>query len=134
VPETFRVGSALLVNQAVLDEIGATQFANADDFLRVATQLTQPGTRWAFASNPLTFFLEVFRAPNGWRATNGKLTRDWETDEYQAAVAFTRRLWDAGVIHPDSANMTPTLSVNNWYSPSDTRAATEFSFSPLRRH
>ena len=115
VPEAFRVGSALLVNQTALDEVGATQFASADDFLRVAGQLTRAGSRWAFASNPLAFFTEVFRAPNGWRATNGKLARDWETDEYRAAVAFTRRLWDAGVIHPDSASMTPTQSVNSWY-------------------
>jgi putative aldouronate transport system substrate-binding protein len=36
------------------------------------------------------------------------LTKDWETDEFKAAIAYVRQLWDAGVIHPDS----PTMSVN----------------------
>ena len=52
-------------------------------------------------------------APNQWRNDNGKLTRDIETAEYKAALAYFRSLWDAGVIHPDTPTGGPP---NGFYS------------------
>jgi putative aldouronate transport system substrate-binding protein len=47
----------------------------------------------------------LFGAPNNWRLDpSGTLVRERETDEYRAALAYTRDLWEAGLFHPDSVN------------------------------
>ena len=102
----------------LLDPVGGPAFNTADEFLQKMQELTVPGTQWGLgatsgaATNGIpgiaTYFLESFGAPNIWRATNGNLTKDWETEEFKRAIAYIRKLWDAGVIHPDS----PTMSVN----------------------
>jgi putative aldouronate transport system substrate-binding protein len=103
---------------ALLEPAGGINFKNTDDFLRAMKQLTGGGSQWGLGSTSgaptngipaiATYFLESFGAPNSWRETAAKLTKDWETDEFKAAIAYVRQLWDAGVIHPDS----PTMSVN----------------------
>jgi len=46
----------------------------------------------------------MFRVPNEWRLnTDGTLTKDIETEEFRAAITYQKRLWDAGVFHPDAA-------------------------------
>ncbi|MBV9325399.1 MAG: extracellular solute-binding protein [Chloroflexi bacterium] len=102
----------------LLDPVGGINFKDANDFLKVMQQLTSSGSQWGIGATSgapmngvpglLTYFLESFGAPNIWRAANGKLTKDWETDEFRAAVAYARQLWDAGVVQPDA----PTASVN----------------------
>jgi putative aldouronate transport system substrate-binding protein len=102
----------------LLESVGGISFKNKDDFSRVLKELTVGGTQWGLgmtsgsATNgipgALTYFLESFGAPNVWRETNGRLTKDWETDEFKAALVYLRSLWEAGVMHPDS----PTASVN----------------------
>jgi putative aldouronate transport system substrate-binding protein len=51
----------------------------------------------------------VFGVPNNWRLDNsGKLTKDFETQEYKAAVGFARDLWAAGLYHPDTRTLSGT--------------------------
>ena len=101
-------GMGLHIKHAVFDELGISSDVNStDEFMRVAKAVTRPGDRWALGTNtagyptPVPWFLQIFGAPNQWRNDSGKLTRDYETGAYKAAVAYTRSLWDAGVIHPD---------------------------------
>jgi putative aldouronate transport system substrate-binding protein len=112
------ISNAILFGKgSLLDGVGGPQFKDATDFLRAMQQLTS-GSQWGIGATSgaptngipgiATYFLESFSAPNIWRANNGKLIKDWETDEFKAAIAYIRSLWDAGVIHPDS----PTASVN----------------------
>lgn len=103
-------GPDLVGNGKQLAAVGASfdSIKNTDDFTRLTKQLTRAGSQWAIGSNILNWVLMVFRAPNDWSAAGGKLTKDIETDEYMAAVAYLRSLWDAGVIWPD----TPSASVN----------------------
>jgi putative aldouronate transport system substrate-binding protein len=103
-------GPDLLGNGNQLAQLGAnfSSFKSVDDFSRVAKELTDPGNHWAIGSNILTWMLQVFRVPNDWRESGGKLTKDIETEEYKEAVAYLRGLWDAGVIWPD----TPAATVN----------------------
>lgn len=118
------LGSVLFTNQNVLDEAGITAINSTDDFVRMARAVTRPGARWSTGSmtatpythTPLAFFLEVFGAPNDWRESGGKLTKDWETEEYKAAVAFLRSLWDAGLVHPDQPSLTGVQSAQNYWS------------------
>jgi putative aldouronate transport system substrate-binding protein len=110
----------------LLEPAGGVTFKNADDFLRVMKQLTVGGTQWGLGmtSGPptnglpgvLTYFLESFGAPNTWRETNSKLTKDWETDEFKAALGFVRDLWSAGVMPPDSPAMQINQAAQNFYA------------------
>jgi putative aldouronate transport system substrate-binding protein len=113
------ISAAILFGKGkLLDPVGGISFKDTADFLKAMQQLTTGGQQWGIGATSgaptngipglLTYFLESFGAPNIWRAANGKLTKDWETDEFKAAVAYVRQLWDAGVIQPDA----PTASVN----------------------
>jgi putative aldouronate transport system substrate-binding protein len=100
------VGSTMLVQQNALDQAGITTIANKDDFAS-AVKATSTGGVYGIGGVQATnmqWLLGMFRAPNQWRETAGKFTRDWETQEYKEAVALMRGFWDAGYVHPD----TPT--------------------------
>jgi putative aldouronate transport system substrate-binding protein len=116
-------GMGLDINQAVFDELGiSSDIKNADEFMRAAKAVTTPGDRWALGSNPVGYaspvpwFLQIFGAPNQWRNEGGKLIKDYETEAYKAAVAYTRSLWDASVIHPDLPNLTVNQVGQLWGS------------------
>jgi ABC-type glycerol-3-phosphate transport system substrate-binding protein len=116
VPAASVADRALFAQGRVLDDLGVTAFNTSDDFLAAAHQLTQPGTRYAVAGNPLAWFLGVFRAPNDWREERGKLTKDVETDEFRVALEFVRGLWDDGLVHPRSPDMSPDQTLESWYA------------------
>ncbi|HEU0166457.1 MAG TPA: hypothetical protein VFS62_01685, partial [Chloroflexota bacterium] len=99
-----------------IDSIGVTQMPNnADDFMKLMKDLTKPGQRWGMGcQTPVPWFAGCFGAPNNWGIVNGKLTKDWETPEYKATVAYVRSLWDAGVIFPDSPTLTSNSLTSNW--------------------
>jgi putative aldouronate transport system substrate-binding protein len=110
----------------LLEPVGGINVKNADDFMRVMKVLTVGGTQWGLGMTSgaptngipgvLTYFLESYGAPNGWREAGGKLTRDWETDEFKAALGFVRDLWAAGVMHPDSPAMQINQAAQNFYA------------------
>jgi putative aldouronate transport system substrate-binding protein len=108
------ISSALMVHQEMLDEIGAQMPTSADDFKRILVALTRPNQNiWGFgAQGPTAFnmtgiFPQIFGAPNNWKAdANGKLVKNWETDEFKASVGFVRDLFQAGVFHPNSTTYT----------------------------
>lgn len=89
---------------------------DGEDFKRALQALTHPQEgQWGFgytanggtASTVGPFGVAVFAAqlfggPNIWRLdSSGKLLRDWETDEYRAAVSYVRDLMQLGVFPPD---------------------------------
>jgi putative aldouronate transport system substrate-binding protein len=118
-------GSIMFGKGKLLEPVGGVTFKNTDDFLRAMKQLTVGGNQWGLGVSSgaptnglpgvLVYFLESFGAPNIWRETNGKLTKDFETDEFKAAVAYTRSLWDAGVMPPDSPNTQINQAAQNFY-------------------
>jgi putative aldouronate transport system substrate-binding protein len=110
----------------VLETANALRFTNADDFMQKMKQLTAPGAQqWGvgFTSGAAasgvppfaTWFLESFGAPNVWREAGGKLTKDWETEEFKAAIGFVRSLWAAGVVHPDGPTATVNQAAQHFY-------------------
>jgi putative aldouronate transport system substrate-binding protein len=124
IPAATMIGQALLAKGRILDENGIASFSNTEDFLKAAKQLTKPGTQYAIGGtgggynfwNPLGWFMGVFRVPNDWRSDAGKLTKDIETEEFKAALAYVRSLWDAGVMNPDSPSMNLTQAAAAWYA------------------
>jgi putative aldouronate transport system substrate-binding protein len=114
------IGTAIAYRKDMFDAAGIQMDRapkNADDFKRILQALTRPQeNQWGIATggtsyfglNPGSALLGVFKTPNNWKLDNGKLTKDFETDEFRAAVGFARDLWSAGLYHPN----TPTYGGN----------------------
>jgi len=93
-------------------EIGANVVPkDKDDFKKILQQLNNPkGNRWALGNyvGPQNMGLvghaEMFGAPNNWRLdASGKLTKDYETAEYKAAVGYLRDLVVSNLFPPDAS-------------------------------
>ncbi len=108
------IGTVMMYRKDLLEKAGITeQPKNADDFKRALQAVTKPDqNQWGISGNATNYFAltpnssysAIWRVPNNWRldATSGKLTKDVETDEFKAAVGFSRDLWQAGLWHPNS--------------------------------
>jgi putative aldouronate transport system substrate-binding protein len=111
--------NAFLVRQDLVDQEQLQLPTSADDFKKFLVTLTKAqqnqfgiaasGTSAGFGLAPQNPLLMVFGVPNNWKLdASGKLVKDYETDEYRAAVSFARDLWSAGVWHPDTRTLTGT--------------------------
>jgi putative aldouronate transport system substrate-binding protein len=112
------VGSTLLVQQNALDEIGVTQIKNKDDFANAVKGMTRNNVYGigGMQANTMQWMLMMFRAPNQWRESGGKFTKDWETPEYKEAVAMLRGFWDAGYVHPDTPTYVQQQGAQPFYA------------------
>ena len=111
--------NAFLVRQDLVDQAQLTQPTSADEFKKFLVALTnaQQNRFGLAAANTGTSFglgsqsplLMIFGAPNNWRLDSaGQLIKDYETEEFKAAVAFARELWSLGVWHPDTRTLNGT--------------------------
>ncbi|MFI7067323.1 extracellular solute-binding protein [Kribbella sp. NPDC050124] len=106
--------NVMMARADLMDAAGAAPggIATTDDFEAMCAEVNDPRrNRWAltgsYGSFSLPAFAAAFGAPNNWRKnSDGSFTRDWETDEYKAAVEFTAKLRRTGYFHPQSANLT----------------------------
>jgi putative aldouronate transport system substrate-binding protein len=106
------LASSMYVHQELLDTVGGALPRSADEFKRMLVDLTRPQqNQWGIGSSSTmaffvsTMFLQIFGGPNNWRLEpSGKLTKDYESDEFKAATGYVRDLVQAGVFHPNSAS------------------------------
>jgi putative aldouronate transport system substrate-binding protein len=113
------------INQTRFESIGASQPKDGADFKRILQQLTNPSsgqwgisgdTTYAFGLTGITSVpqLAMFRAPNNWRVdANGKFVKDMETDEFRAALDYTRDLWASGLFYSDALTTTSSNNKND---------------------
>lgn len=85
---------------------------NATEVLAWLQALQKGGGQGSYALATLDQTLgfcskQVYKVPNTWRRDGNKLIRDIETDEYEAALGFATKLWQAGVVHPNMLTLTP---------------------------
>jgi putative aldouronate transport system substrate-binding protein len=107
------LASSIYVHQEILDGMGAAQPKSADEFKRILQQVSRPqDNQWGIGSSVTnaffvsTLFLQIFGGPNNWRLeTSGKLTKNYETDEFKAAVGYARDLFQAGLVNPNSGSI-----------------------------
>ncbi|MGW0333351.1 Tat pathway signal sequence domain protein [Streptomyces sp. NPDC003011] len=92
----------------VFDKEGYELPTSADEFLALAKEITNAKAKvWACDDMKWSAF-NIFGAlggaekPLGWNLVDGKLIYRVETDEYLEALEWTRKLYAAGVVHPDT--------------------------------
>jgi putative aldouronate transport system substrate-binding protein len=115
-------GNMLLKNTEVYDaEIGKDYVPkDAADFKRVLQALTRPSQN-RYGMGPIENRLDMIQyvaamhgAPKLWRLEpDGKLTKDIETAEYKAAIAYFSDLVQSGVFYPDASGLPNVTAARN---------------------
>ncbi|GAB2512779.1 extracellular solute-binding protein [Nocardiopsis aegyptia] len=94
-------GNWVLMRQDILDELGIDPPTSPDELFAIGEEINDPdNNRWAFGDFNLSM-RQVFGAPRLWRYENGELIHMFETEEWRASIEFMRRIFDAGLMHPD---------------------------------
>jgi putative aldouronate transport system substrate-binding protein len=114
----------VFINQTLFDAVGVSQPRNADDFKRILIELTNAAAnQYGIAAiapgygalNQATDkdedpMLAMFGGPNNWAVDpNGKFTKDIETEQFRATLAYVTDLYAAGVFYPDPTLTQTTL-------------------------
>jgi putative aldouronate transport system substrate-binding protein len=93
---------------------------NAAELKSMLQQLNKPSANQWAVENVATYwyglpaYMAMFGAPYNWRLDGaGTLTKDFETDEGKAAVAYLADLWASGLFPPD-ALQSNTISRNDF--------------------
>ncbi|MFG2552424.1 extracellular solute-binding protein [Streptomyces sp. NPDC048581] len=97
-----------LYRQDIFEKEGYEIPKSCDEFMALAKDITNAkAKRWACLDMKWTAWqaFGVFSGsekPLGWNMVDGKLLYRIETDEYLEAIEWSRKLFAAGVVHPDS--------------------------------
>ncbi|MFM9609430.1 extracellular solute-binding protein [Streptomyces niveiscabiei] len=111
----------------IFDKEGYKVPTSADEFMALAKEITNArAKRWACGDMKWTAFnafgvLSGGEKALGWNQVDGKLIYRVETEEYLEALEWTRKLFAAGVVHPDAR-----LGKSQAVDPSTKFAAGEF--------
>ncbi|MFI0040703.1 extracellular solute-binding protein [Streptomyces mutabilis] len=126
-PSSYVTGIVPLYRQDIFDKEGYEVPRSCDEFMALAKDATNAkAKRWACLDMKWTAFnafgvLSGNEKSLGWNEVDGKLVYRIETDEYLEALEWTRKLFAAGVVHPDAK-----LGKSNAADPGPKFAAGEF--------
>ncbi|MEU0228823.1 extracellular solute-binding protein [Streptomyces sp. NPDC006284] len=107
-PSSYVPNNVPLYRQDIFEKEGYEVPTSADEFLALAKEATNAkARRWACLDMKWTAFysfgvLSGEEKSLGWNEVDGKLVYRIETDEYLEALEWTRKLFAAGVVHPDA--------------------------------
>ena len=113
---------ALWGHQEILDAKGMTWPKTAADFRQQMKALTdqqnnkygigfEVGNRYAFGNTNVggQIWPAIYGAPNNWGvSSDGKWTKDWETDQFKSAIQLAHDVYADGSFFPDTTFTTPT--------------------------
>ncbi|NNN35896.1 extracellular solute-binding protein [Streptomyces sp. S3(2020)] len=97
-----------LYRQDIFEKEGYEIPKSCDEFMALAKEITNAkAKRWACLDMKWTAFqafgvLSGSEKPLGWNMVDGKLVYRIETEQYLEALEWSRKLFEAGVVHPDS--------------------------------
>ncbi|MFD5056363.1 extracellular solute-binding protein [Streptomyces tendae] len=126
-PSSYVSGIVPLYRQDIFEKEGYEVPRSCDEFMALAKDATNArAKRWACLDMKWTAFnafgvLSGNEKSLGWNEVDGKLVYRAETDEYLEALEWTRKLFAAGVVHPDAK-----LGKSNAADPGPKFAAGEF--------
>ncbi|MFE1035623.1 extracellular solute-binding protein [Streptomyces sp. NPDC058807] len=126
-PASYVTGIVPLYRRDVFEKEGYEVPRSCDDFMAFAKDATNAkAKRWACLDMKWTAFnafgvLSGNEKSLGWNEADGKLVYRIETEEYLEALEWTRKLFAAGVVHPDAR-----LGKSNAADPGPKFAAGEF--------
>ncbi|MGV9289968.1 extracellular solute-binding protein [Streptomyces sp. NPDC003719] len=126
-PSSYVSGIVPLYRQDIFEKEGYEVPRSCDEFTAMAKDATNAkAKRWACLDMKWTAFnafgvLSGNEKSLGWNQADGKLVYRIETDEYLEALEWTRKLFAAGVVHPDAR-----LGKSNATDPGPKFAAGEF--------
>lgn len=107
-PSSYVTNIVPFYRKDIFDKKGYQVPRSADEFLALAKEITNAkAKRWACMDMKWTAWqmfsvLSGSEKPLGWNLVDGKLVNRIETQEYLEALEWTRKLFAAGVVHPDS--------------------------------
>ncbi|MFJ3307946.1 extracellular solute-binding protein [Streptomyces sp. NPDC086549] len=107
-PASYVTNIVPFYRKDIFDKKGYEVPRSADEFLALAKEITNAkAKRWACMDMKWTAWqmfsvLSGSEKPLGWNLVDGKLINRIETQEYLEALEWTRKLFAAGVVHPDS--------------------------------
>ncbi|MFE5030636.1 extracellular solute-binding protein [Streptomyces sp. NPDC056683] len=107
-PSSYVTNIVPLYRKDIFDKEGYEVPRSAAEFLSLAKEITNAkARRWACLDMKWTAWqmfgvLSGSEKPLGWNLVDGKLVNRVETDEYLEALEWTRKLFAAGVVHPDA--------------------------------
>ncbi|MEU6527206.1 extracellular solute-binding protein [Streptomyces sp. NPDC046924] len=126
-PSSYVTGIVPLYRRDIFEKEGYEVPRSCDEFMALAKDATNArAKRWACLDMKWTAFnafgvLSGEEKSLGWNQVDGKLIHRMETDEYLEALEWTRKLFAAGVVHPDAE-----LGKSNAADPGPKFAAGEF--------
>ncbi|GGL97669.1 lipoprotein [Streptomyces fumigatiscleroticus] len=107
-PSSYVPNNVPFYRQDIFEKEGYEVPTSCDEFLALAKEATNAkAKRWACLDMKWTAFyafgvLSGEEKSLGWHEADGKLVNRIETDEYLEALEWTRKLFAAGVVHPDA--------------------------------
>ncbi|MET9378118.1 Tat pathway signal sequence domain protein [Streptomyces sp. NPDC002992] len=107
-PASYVTNIAPFYRKDVFDAKGWQLPKSADEFFALAKEMTSAKAKvWACDDMTWTAFnmfgvLSGSEKSLGWHMADGKMTNRIETQEYLEALEWTRKLYDAGLVHPDA--------------------------------
>ncbi|MFJ8086144.1 extracellular solute-binding protein [Streptomyces sp. NPDC096205] len=107
-PAPSVTGIVPLYRRDIFEKEGYELPRSADEFLALAKDITNArARRWACLDMKWTAFqmfgvLSGSEKPLGWNLVDGKLINRVETEEFLEALEWSRKLFAAGVVHPDA--------------------------------
>ena len=107
-PSSYVPNIVPLYRKDIFDKEGYEVPTSADEFMALAKEITNAkAKRWACLDMKWIAFnmwgvLSGSEKSLGWNLVDGKLIYRVETDEYLEALEWTRKLYSAGVVHPDA--------------------------------
>ncbi|WP_031039688.1 extracellular solute-binding protein [Streptomyces sp. NRRL F-5650] len=126
-PSSYVPAIVPFYRQDIFEKEGYEVPRSCDEFMALAKDATNAkAKRWACLDMKWTAFnafgvLSGNEKSLGWNEVDGKLVYRIETDEYLEALEWTRKLFAAGVVHPDAK-----LGKSNAADPGPKFAAGEF--------
>ena len=116
----FSLDRCYLTRADLADKAGVTaQPSNGEELLEVLRGLTDKKAKTFGAAHIwglLQLFREMHGAPNDWAVVDGSLVKDYETEEFKAALEVARQVWSEGLVHPNAFDANISLQIQGYYN------------------